>query len=132
VRGEEVEMRHGLVRASYHAVDLVRLHREHRRVATKFIGVRHCPTGRSGLEHESEALDRTQGPRDARREEWVDKPVRVREQYPPLAGCLREPMLDAGHEPDRHDRRRVTEHRADRRIPLEEQCPESIRVAHGA
>jgi len=120
VRGKEVEVRHGLVGARDHAVDLVCFQRENRRVAAKLFAVRHRPTRCVLLEQESEAFDRTQRPRDACREERVDEPVRVREHRPPLTGRLREPMLDAGHEPDRHYRSRVAEHRADRGIPLEQ------------
>jgi len=132
VRGEEVEVRHGLVRARHHTVDLIGFQREDCCVAPDHFAVRHCPMCGLLLEHESETLDRAQTPRDARREERVDEPVRVREQHPPLTGRHREPMLDAGHESDWHDRCPTAEHRADRGIPLEQQRPELIGVSYGA
>jgi len=120
VRGEEVEMRHGLVRARHHPVDLVGLQREQRRVVAKLGNVRHRPLCGVLLEHESETLDRTQSPRDARREERVDEPIRVRKQDPPVTSSHREPVLDARHESDRHDRCRVAEQGADCGIPPEQ------------
>jgi len=66
VRCEEVEVRHGLVRAGYQAVDLVGLERKERRVAAKLVGVRHPPTRGVALEYDRETLDRTQPPRDPR------------------------------------------------------------------
>jgi len=53
VRGEEVEVRHGLVRARHHAVDLVGFQREDPCVTGERFAVRHCPMCGVLLEHES-------------------------------------------------------------------------------
>jgi len=131
MRCEKVEVRHGLVRARYHAVDLVGFQGKDCCVASERPAVRHCPMYSVLLEHEPETLDRTQPPRDARREERVNEPIRVREQHPSLTGYHHEPMLDARHEPDRHDRYRVAEYRADCWIPREQPRPELIGVSSG-
>jgi hypothetical protein len=73
VRGKQIEVRHGFVRAGNHAVDLIGFPRQQRRVSIEVGGVRHSSVARLTLERVGEPLDGTEPPRDACREQRVDE-----------------------------------------------------------
>jgi len=89
VRGEQIEVRHCLVRAGDDKIDLIRFRTERRVIAGEHVQIRHVPVARSGFEGECESLDRAKTPGDPRREKWIDERVRVWHQRPPLPGGAR-------------------------------------------
>ena len=118
LRGEQVEVRHRLVRARDQRVDLVRLGRQRALVAIERLARPACGARRRILEHQPQPLDGAQPPRDPRREQRIDERVRMRQHRPSRAGRARQPMLDARHarrSASSASRRRT---RADRRISL--------------
>src|SRR5204862_5549556 len=67
LRGEQVEVRQGLVGAGHHEIDLICFGAERRVVARERRGVGPPITARRLLERESESLNGAQSPRDPRR-----------------------------------------------------------------
>jgi hypothetical protein len=64
VRGEQLEVRHRLVRRGHHVIDLVGFTRQHRRVPIELGSVRHGAGGRMPFECTRQPLDGSQAPGD--------------------------------------------------------------------
>jgi len=127
LRREELEVRHRLVRAGNHPIDLIRFPCEHLLIAYQVVCVWHAASSTSGLEAQRETLDGTKAPRDAGREQRIDECKGMRQHRPPFPGGARQPMLNTVALHHRHDGPRIAERGGNRRVTLEKRRPFCIR-----
>jgi len=117
VGGEQIEVRHCLIRTGNEKIDLFGLAFEQRTVSSELLRIGNSRAVYSVLETERQPLDAAKSPRDARREQGIDERKGMRHRGPPLARSAGEAMLNPRPIGQRHQRCRVVECRRDRWIP---------------